>query len=150
MNDFRHADKDPDLTPTRLRPSRRGDSTEPRLSPHRSPPRIDPKVVPGWGADLDPSDRPAVPMERTPPRLDGLHWADPPPAQRTDVEILVSSERPTLTPVYGSSVPPRGVSGWIRRRAFRHSENNLRHWLMLLLADRIDVVEGLFGGSRRH
>src|SRR3712207_7304024 len=26
--------------------------------------------IQGWGADLDPADRPAVPMERTPPRLD--------------------------------------------------------------------------------
>jgi hypothetical protein len=106
--------------------------------------------IPGWGVDLDPADRPAVPKERRPPRLEGLHWQDPPEAQASEVEILWSNERPKMPPVYGTRCPPRGVSGWIRRRAFRHSENNLRHWLMLLAADRVDVVEGLFRDSRRN
>lgn len=102
----------------------------------------------GWGADLDPSKRPAVPMEHSPPRLPGLHW-NIPAEQLTDVEILHSIERPSITPVYGTSCPPSGLSGWIRRRAFRHSENNLRHWMMLLAADRVNVVEGLFGDARK-
>lgn len=104
--------------------------------------------IPGWGADLDRSNRPAVPMERTPPRLEGVHWDDPVP-QRSDVEILQSTEHFRRPPVFGTSVPPRGVSGWIRRRAFRHSENDLRHWLMLLFADRVDVVESLATDARR-
>jgi hypothetical protein len=106
--------------------------------------------IPGWGADLDPANRPAVPKERHPPRLEGLHWQDPPEPQASNVEILWSNERPKMAPVYGTRCPPRGVSGWIRRRAFRHSENNLRHWLMLLAADRVDVVENLFRDSRRN
>lgn len=101
---------------------------------------IDRSTIPGWGADLDRANRPAVPMERTPPRLEGVHW-DTPPAQESDVEILQSTEHFVRPPVFGTSVPPRGASGWIRRRAFRHSENDLRHWLMLLAADRVDVVE---------
>ncbi|WP_413626342.1 hypothetical protein [Luteibacter sp. Lutesp34] len=104
--------------------------------------------IPGWGADLDRSNRPAVPMERMPPRLVGVHWDDPAP-QRCDVEILQSTEHFRRPPVFGTSVPPRGVSGWIRRRAFRHSENDLRHWLMLLFADRVDVVESLASDARR-
>jgi hypothetical protein len=32
--------------------------------------------IQGWGADLDPANRPAVPMERTPPRLD-VPWDAP-------------------------------------------------------------------------
>ena len=48
-----------------------------------------------------------------------------------------------MTPVFGSGQPPRGVSGGVRRFAFGYSENDLRHWLLLLLADRIDVGEGL-------
>lgn len=104
--------------------------------------------IPGWGADLDRSNRPAVPMERTPPRLEGVHWGDPVP-QRSDVEILQSTEHFRRPPVFGTSVPPRGVSGWIRRRAFRHSENDLRHWLMLHFADRVDVVESLATDARR-
>ena len=150
MNDFKRPNKDPDQTPTRRQPSRRGDSTEARVSPHRGARgRIDPSQVPGWGADLDKANRPAVPMERTPPRLEGLHWEDPPESQHSDIEILVSPERPTLSPVFGTSVPPSGLSGWIRRRAFHHSENNLRHWLMLLAADRVNVIEGLFTDVRK-
>ena len=103
--------------------------------------------IPGWGADLDPANRPAVPMERHPPRLPGLHW-DLPAEQLSDVEVLHSIERPSITPVYGTSCPPSGLSGWIRRRAFRHSENNVRHWMMLLMADRVNVVEGLLHDTR--
>jgi len=31
----------------------------------------------------------------------------------------------------------------IRRLAYRYSENQYRHWLPLLLADRIDMIEGI-------
>lgn len=99
-----------------------------------------------WGVDLPRSRRPAVPMERTPPRLQGLHWEQP-EQQPQRIELLRSIERPDIPPVFGTSVPPRGVSGAIRRRAFRHSENDLRHWMMLLLADRVNVVEG---AAREH
>ena len=105
-------------------------------APHRS------EEITGWGADLDPANRPGVPKERTPPRLEGVHW-DEPEQQPVRVEVLHSTERPGLTPVFGTAVPPSGLSGVIRRRAFRHSENDLRHWLMLLAADRVNVVEGL-------
>ena len=104
--------------------------------------------VPGWGADLDPANRPAVPMERTPPRLEGVH-RDRPAQQPHTVEVLHSIERPGITPVFGTSVPPSGVSGWIRRRAFHRSESDLRHWMLLLLADRVNVVEGLADDVRR-
>src|SRR5690606_35893965 len=39
--------------------------------------------------------------------------------------------------------PPSGLSGAIRRRAFRKSEGKWSHWLMLLAADRINVIEGI-------
>lgn len=104
--------------------------------------------VQGWGADLDPQDRPAYPKERTPPRLDGVHW-DQPDQQVPTVEIFVSPERPGLTPVFGTSAPPRGLSGVIRRWAYARSENDVRHWLMLMFADRVDVVEGLMADARK-
>lgn len=31
----------------------------------------------------------------------------------------------------------------LRRLAFRLSESDVRHWLLLLLADRVNVLEGL-------
>ena len=97
--------------------------------------------IPGRGSDLDRADRPGVPMERTPPRLDGPLL--PPEQQHSAVEVLVSPERPGITPLYGTSAPPRGLSGMLRRAAFKTTENDIRHWLMLLLADRVDVVEGI-------
>lgn len=104
--------------------------------------------IPDWGVDLDPAVRPAVPMEHTPPRLEGVHRGVPAKQRRT-VEVLHSIERPGITPVFGSSVPPSGLSGWIRRGAFRLSESDLRHWMLLLLADRVNVVEGLVDDARR-
>ena len=102
----------------------------------------------GWGADLDRANRPAVPMEHMPPRLEGVHW-DEPAQQAVEVEVLHSIERPGITPVFGTSAPPRGLSGWMRRRAFRRSESDIRHWMMLLAADRVNVVEGLLSDARR-
>ena len=98
--------------------------------------------VPGWGADLDPANRPAVPKERTPPRLPNVHW-DQPAAQDVRVKVFHSTERPGITPVFGTSTPPSGLSGVLREVAYKFSENDLRHWLILLMADRINVGEGL-------
>jgi len=99
--------------------------------------------IPGWGADLDIANRPAYPKERLPARLPGLHW-DQPAQQGTSVEVLCSTERDSkITPVFGSTVPPSGLSGVMRRLAFKYSENDLRHWMILLAADRTNVVEGV-------
>jgi hypothetical protein len=105
--------------------------------------------IPGWGADLDRKNRPAVPMERTPPRLEGVHW-DEPEQQPQHMEVLHSIERPHITPVFGATVPPSGLSGMLRRRAFTYSENDVRHWMTLLMADRVNVVEGIADDMRRN
>lgn len=104
--------------------------------------------VHGWGADLDPANRPAVPRERMPPRLDKVPW-DRPEAQQPTVEILHSTERDGLTAVFGTPLPPSGFSGSLRRVAFRYSENDLRHWMLLLFADRVNMLEG-FGDDLRR
>lgn len=105
--------------------------------------RAELETIQGWGADLDRKDRPGVPMERTPPRfLEGKHW-DQPEQQKQDIEVLVSPERPGLTPIFGTSAPPKGLSGMLRRVAFKLTENDIRHWLLLLLADRLNMVEGI-------
>jgi hypothetical protein len=111
------------------------------LEPRR-PSRDELSHIQGWGADLDRKNRPAVPMERTPPR-----FIDAKPGaleqQPETVEVLVSPERPGITPIFGTAQPPSGLSGMIRRLAFKSTENDLRHWLLLLLADRVNVVEGI-------
>jgi hypothetical protein len=98
--------------------------------------------IEGWGADLDHKNRPGYPMERTPPRFIHQHEGRLPEQPQT-VEILVSTERPGITPIFGTAQPPKGLSGMIRRAAYRWSENDLRHWLLLLAADRVNVVEGI-------
>lgn len=97
--------------------------------------------IPGWGADLDKKNRPAVPMERTPPRF--IHQPKSIPQQPEQIEVFVSPERPGITPLFGTDVPPKGLSGMIRRLAYKLTENDIRHWLLLLVADRVNVVEGL-------
>ena len=105
--------------------------------------RAELEAIQGWGADLDRKNRPGVPMERTPPRfLEGKHW-DQPEQQRQDITVFVSPERPGITPIFGTSAPPRGLSGLLRRVAYKLTENDVRHWLLLLLADRVDVIEGI-------
>ncbi len=49
--------------------------------------------IEGWGADLDPKNRPAVPRERTPPRFINAHWTELEP-QIPKVKIYHSTERP--------------------------------------------------------
>ena len=104
---------------------------------------INPANVTGWGVDADPQNNPTYPLKkRTASEHAGYTW-ERPPAQSGDIEILHSNERPNLTAVYGTSTPPAGLSGMIRRLAFRYSESSYGHWLPLMLADRVGVLEGL-------
>lgn len=97
--------------------------------------------IPGWGADLDPKDRPAVPRERFDPDLGGAHWEFP-ERQPEKWPRERSVEHQFLTPVFGTSCPPKGLSGAIRKYAYGFSEARAAHWLLLLGADRVDAVEG--------
>lgn len=105
----------------------------------------DTSQIKGWGVDADPKNDPTYPMKD---RNDGEHagygW-ERPPQQPINVEVLHSIERPDVTSVFGTSTPPSGLSGMIRRLAFRYSESSYGHWLPLMLADRVSVVEGVLG-----
>jgi hypothetical protein len=105
--------------------------------------RILKSEVPGWGADLDLKNRPAVPREANRESVLDQHGGDYDriPRQVPRVKILVSSEHLKLTPVFGTSCPPHGLSGKLRELAFRFSEGKKAHWLILMAADRVDVVE---------
>lgn len=93
----------------------------------------------GWGSDADKKNRPAFRMWK--PANTGAHWAVP--DQQPNFKDFYSIERPGPTHVFGTSVPPSGLSGLLRKKAFTYSESKWGHWLILLLADRINVVEGL-------
>jgi hypothetical protein len=99
--------------------------------------------IPGWGADLDPRDRPAVPKlqfdenvrDATMPERQPERW----PRER-------SVEHGLLPPVFGTACPPKGLSGVIRKLSYaRYSEGRAAHWLLLMAADRVDTVESSLG-----
>lgn len=99
--------------------------------------------IPGWGMDADPENDPTYPMK---------HWTgadherlnyEKPPQQPVDIEVFHSIERPNVTRVFGTSTPPSGVSGAIRRHAYKYSEATATHWMTLILADRVNVIEGI-------
>ena len=76
--------------------------------------------VPGWGIDRRPEERPGYPLEQ-------------PRANLYDTQAGV--------PVYSETIPLRGLSGLLRRRAHRLPDWRSRRWMMLMLADRVDVFE---------
>jgi hypothetical protein len=99
--------------------------------------------IPGWGMDADPKNEPTYPMKNyTGDDHNRINY-ERSEQQPVEVEVLMSNERPAMTRVFGDSVPPSGISGVIRRYAFRHSEDRIRHWIPLILADRINMIEGV-------
>lgn len=96
--------------------------------------------IPGWGVDADPASRPAVPEELPVGPAPGVHW-DVPEDQPHREARERSNEHAFLTPVFGTSTPPSGLSGVIRRSAYRFSEGRAAHWLILIGADRVGAVE---------
>ena len=97
--------------------------------------------IPGWGADLDPADRPSHPRLKYAPDTTGAHW-DFPERQPEKWPRERSIEHAFVTPVFGTAQPPKGASGAIRKYAYRRfSEGRAAHWLLLVAADRVDAVE---------
>ena len=99
--------------------------------------------IKGWGIDADRENEPTYPIKKyTGDDHRRLNY-ERPSQQLTNIEILQSNERPTVTAVFGTSTPPSGLSGMLRRFAFRFSEGSWGHWLPLILADRVNMVEGI-------
>ncbi|MCC9168080.1 hypothetical protein [Pontibacter harenae] len=105
--------------------------------------------IKGWGIDADPKNDPTYPMrKRSNDDHGGYNW-ERPTQQPINVEVLHSIERPNVTAVFGTSKPPHGLSGMMRRFAFTYGEGSFNHWLPLLMADRVDVVEGIIDDLKR-
>ncbi len=97
--------------------------------------------IPGIGIDADPKTRPGIPMELEPPRpMGAAHWQAP-TRQHDPGGILRRKGLPELTPVFGVTIAPRGLSGLMRRMAYEVPEHHTLHWLVLLFADRVDAIE---------
>src|SRR3954451_9667239 len=97
--------------------------------------------IPGWGADLDPADRPSYPKLQYAPESTGAHWRFPdrqPGAEGRERSV----EHAFVTPVFGTAQPLHGASGAIRRMAYaRFSEGKLAHWMLLIVGERVDAWE---------
>jgi hypothetical protein len=90
--------------------------------------------------DLPKSQRPGVPMEREPQKLtpNAPEHFD---RMRPRHGIVHRTELPSMTKVFGTAQPLHGISGLVRRIAYGTRETKARHWMLLLMADRIDVLE---------
>lgn len=109
----------------------------------------EPKNIPGWGMDADPENDPTYPMKhRDGSDYQRIHY-DRAPQQQQNIEVLHSIERPGITRVFGTSTPPAGLSGAVRRFAFKYSEATATHWMTLVLADRINVIEGIVADIKK-
>lgn len=97
------------------------------------------------GVDADPRRRPGTPMHEPPGQPTGAPDRDPAHQQEGREGKLVRTALDQPTPVFGSTLPPRGLSGVLRRVAYGVPEHFARHWMLLLLADRVDVVEDRLG-----
>lgn len=97
--------------------------------------------IPGWGADLDPAVRPSHP-KLLPPDVAryGAHW-EVPESQPQLAPRERSVEHAHLTAAFGTAQPLHGLAGAVRRRAYeRYSEARTAHWMLLVAADRVDVL----------
>ncbi len=93
--------------------------------------------------DTKPVRGPGVPEEREPTPVGHAHWGSP-PKQLPRAEVIRDATRHDLTATFGSSPPPRLLSGVVRRAAYRIPDYRVGRWLFLLIADRIDAVESRF------
>ena len=92
------------------------------------------------GADLPADERPGVPMERetrplTPTAPEHIEH------MRPRRGLTHRQELRSMTPVFGTAQPLHGLSGVLRRIAYSTHETRARHWMMLLFADRVNVLE---------
>lgn len=99
--------------------------------------------IKGWGVDADSENDPTYPMKHYNGDDHKRSHYRRPLQQQPSVEILKTVERKNLSAVFGTTVPPSGLSGMIRRYAFKYSEDSYRHWMPLIIADRVNAVEGI-------
>lgn len=103
---------------------------------------IDTSKIVGWGVDSDPDNDPTYSYRDRSKDDHSGQWRRP-TQQEPEVELLQSIEHKQTPAVFGTASPPKWISGWMRRLAFRWSESNWAHWMILMGADRVNMVEGL-------
>ncbi len=95
--------------------------------------------MPWRAVDAAPVVRPGVPREHRAVPDPGAHWDRP--AQQRGTRLLAASGLREATPVFGTAQPAHGLSGLVRRAAYRIPAHRPGRWLLLRAGDRIDVLE---------
>jgi hypothetical protein len=106
-----------------------------------------PRHAEARGTDLAPENRPGVPQEKPPRPLEGAptelaRQLGRPQHKRADLAAP--------TPVFGTAQPLHGLSGVLRRSAYAIPDNRPSHWMLLMGADRVDVVESALRDAFRN
>jgi hypothetical protein len=81
---------------------------------------MDQMPIPGWGVDRRIEDRPGYPLEQ---------------------EHHVAHDTLGGLPPYTETIPLKGLSGVLRRAAYRYPDWKPRRWMLLMLSDRVDQLE---------
>jgi len=89
--------------------------------------------------DESPSARPGVPAQRKPAPVGRAHWVTP-NVQSGTAEVVKDPQR-AFRGTFGSGERPSGLSGALRRRAYRIPDYRVKRWALLLLADRVEWAE---------
>lgn len=90
-----------------------------------------------WGVDLDRSRRPGVPMERPPQLMKNAKF----PIERQQgpsTAFMHGRTNKSMPPVFGTTHPPHGLSGVIKKWAATMPDHKPAFWLLKLLSDRVD------------
>jgi hypothetical protein len=94
----------------------------------------------GFGIDASPLQRPGIPQERQPAEpMANAHWIRPDQQVVTGKPLVGNGMQ--LTPVFSTAIPTRGLSGALRTMAYKIPDYKARRWLLLMVADRMDVLE---------
>lgn len=92
-----------------------------------------------WGVDLDRRRRPGVPMMREPRPWPNSRF----PVERQPGEPaspMHGRTNKTMPPVFGTAVPLKGLSGVIRRAAYRIPDHYTSHWMLMMVGDRVEAM----------
>ena len=114
--------------------------TSPQAAQKRSADQAaQPQRRPPWaGVDQDLSRRPGVPHMRTDPQpFPNTRF---PPERQPGEPAVPKHNRPNkpFPLVFGTSTPLRGLSGAVRRAAYRLPDHYPSHWFLLMVGDRIE------------
>lgn len=107
------------------------------------------KHIKGWSIDANPKNDPTYPMKNYTGDDHKRFNYERSPQQKKNIEVVHPNDRPSITSVFGTSVPPSGLSGFLRRTAINYSESNFGHWFPLIFADKVNVWEGFFKDFRK-